>query len=344
MATPQRRDTSNSTNQRVPQRKTYYSFGDNGLTATAAASGGLLQMTRFFPDANYKTGFCVETSSIDHPFFVTSRATELYFRASDLYPEYIEPVWESEVSLDDFHAPEFVSDRWPRSVLKTSDGMTLTTQLVISSNTIFQISEFDSYTSLFNGSFPKIRVNTSLLIRELDFVTRPEETAEAQYTTQISDRGDFLMRSRVIDQQNGNVVALFISVLSNSKSCSFEETDGEVLLVPSDELLALFNSGDRFTIVIAFKLALQPSQNLPSTAPVSFQDLESAMECLKPDQYEEQTFTTDPRLNFCLRRNLEHILSVCSIPTTPLDQHGQQIIALTCGDLDGHRVATSASL
>jgi hypothetical protein len=344
MANPQRRDTSNSTNQRVNQRKTYYSFGDNGLTATAAASGGLLQMTRFFPEANYKTGFCVETSSIDHPYFVISRATELYFRASDLYPEYIEPVWETDVSLDDFNPPEFVNDRWPRSVLKTSDGMTLTTQLVISGDTIFQISEFDSYTSLFNGSFPKIMVNTKLLIRELDFVTRPKETAEAQYTTLISDRRDFMMRSRQIDQQNGTVVALFISALSNSKSCSFEETDGEVLLIPSDELLTLFKTGDRFAIVIAFTLALQPSQNLPSTAPVSFQGFESAMECLKPDQCEEQTFTNDPRLNFCLRRNLEHILSVCSIPVTQFDEHGRQIIALTCGDLDGHRVATSASL
>lgn len=301
-------------------------------------------MTRFFPEGNYKTGFCVETSSIDHPYFVTSRATELYFRASDLYPEYIEPVWETDVPMDDLHAPEFVCDRWPRSVLKTSDGMTLTTQLVIAGDTIFQISEFDSYASLFNGSFPKMKVNTNLLIRELDFVTRPQETAEAQYTTLISDHGDFIMRSRLIDQHNGTAVALLISSLSNSKSLTFEETDGEVLLVPSDELLTLFKTGGRFTITIAFTLALQPSQDLPSTAPVSFQDLERAMEYLKPDQYEEQSFTADLRLNFCLRRNLEHILSVCSIPITPLDQHGRQIIALTCGDLDGHRVATSASL
>lgn len=308
-------------------------------------------MSRFFPDAKYKTSFCVDTSSIDHPYLVTSRATELYSRASDLYPENIELGWELGEVVDDFHTSEFVHDRWPRCFVKMSGGMTSTTQFVSSGHTIFQVSEFDFRASIFNGSFPKIKVNTNLLIRELDFFTPPDtpnggngETAEAPYKTLISDRGDFIMRSRLIDQHNETVVALFISVLSRSKYFSFEETDGEVLIIPNDELLTLFKTGGKFTIVTAFTLALQPSQNLPSTAPVSFQDFESAMECLKPDQYEEQTFTTDQRLNFCLQRNLEHILSVCSIPVTPPDQYGGQIIALTCGDLDGHRVATSASL
>ncbi|KAF7535373.1 hypothetical protein G7054_g5426 [Neopestalotiopsis clavispora] len=52
-------------------------------------------------------------------------------------------------------------------------------------------------------------------------------------------------------------------------------------------------------------------------------------------------------LNYVMWRNLEHILSVCSIPVGPsiADRTGSEIqpIALTCGDMSLHRVCNSAS-
>lgn len=57
-------------------------------------------------------------------------------------------------------------------------------------------------------------------------------------------------------------------------------------------------------------------------------------------------------IEFLLWRHLEHILSVCSLPLRHFDlfekrQPGnlrkQEVIALTCGDMSGHRVCTSAS-
>lgn len=63
-------------------------------------------------------------------------------------------------------------------------------------------------------------------------------------------------------------------------------------------------------------------------------------------------------LEYFAWRHLEHILSVCAVPLsipelTKLNQHGEEEIpgrdtaapvALTCGDMSGHRVTTSASL
>lgn len=49
-------------------------------------------------------------------------------------------------------------------------------------------------------------------------------------------------------------------------------------------------------------------------------------------------FSRDRHLDFIFRRNLEHILSVCSIPI------GDGKIAITCGDISGHRVGPRASL
>lgn len=60
-------------------------------------------------------------------------------------------------------------------------------------------------------------------------------------------------------------------------------------------------------------------------------------------------------LGFAVRRNLEHILSVCTIRATPkacgttvasLPQqlHSVDAVAFTCGDMSGHRICWSASL
>lgn len=61
-------------------------------------------------------------------------------------------------------------------------------------------------------------------------------------------------------------------------------------------------------------------------------------------------------LEFAARRNLEHILSVCTVRATPEASHTTnnnplperlnhvQAVALTCGDMSGHRICWSASL
>lgn len=58
----------------------------------------------------------------------------------------------------------------------------------------------------------------------------------------------------------------------------------------------------------------------------------------------------DVNMDF-MRRNLEHILSVCSIPmpqpgqdTSECQGSTKEAIALICGDMSGHRIVTSASL
>jgi hypothetical protein len=53
-------------------------------------------------------------------------------------------------------------------------------------------------------------------------------------------------------------------------------------------------------------------------------------------------FAQENGLDFAFRRNLEHILSVCSIPVA--GPQGNPSIAITCGDIAGHRVDSRASL
>lgn len=74
------------------------------------------------------------------------------------------------------------------------------------------------------------------------------------------------------------------------------------------------------------------------------------------DPTSEKTSRTMDHIEFTARRNLEHILGVCAIPVA-VNLSGEnaegsvwenlgnvQPIALTCGDLSGHRICTSSSL
>jgi hypothetical protein len=63
--------------------------------------------------------------------------------------------------------------------------------------------------------------------------------------------------------------------------------------------------------------------------------------------------STADHLEYLLHRNLEHILSVCAVPTTGFQRPGDDSdprknlvtpIVLTCGDMSFHRVNTAASL
>lgn len=59
--------------------------------------------------------------------------------------------------------------------------------------------------------------------------------------------------------------------------------------------------------------------------------------CENP-KFRKIAFSQNRFLDFIFRRNLEHILSVCSIPV------GDDEMAVTCGDISGHRVGPRASL
>lgn len=70
----------------------------------------------------------------------------------------------------------------------------------------------------------------------------------------------------------------------------------------------------------------------------------------------EKTSPVMDHIEFAVRRNLEHILGVCAIPVTVhvseeiaegviwQKLRGVQPIALSCGDLSGHRICTTSSL
>lgn len=74
---------------------------------------------------------------------------------------------------------------------------------------------------------------------------------------------------------------------------------------------------------------------------------ESASELSEESRFRKICFDKDKELDFMFRRHLEHILSVCCIPEPSLAV-GPEIedspMAITCGDVSGHRIGPRASL
>ncbi|EEU33725.1 uncharacterized protein NECHADRAFT_89210 [Fusarium vanettenii 77-13-4] len=159
-----------------------------------------------------------------------------------------------------------------------------------------------------------------LLIRDLDFISHENGFNEANpsdpsYATQVSDQG-FLVRSHSMGP----------GAKEENASNLRKKNDGDCQLQWSDDASSSFRTQGKFTIAIAYTLKLHKlreplfPESLLVNAPVSLQDYDSAMQKLRQECYEAQCFTNAPHIDFGLRRNLEHILSVCSIPVDPADK------------------------
>ncbi|KAK0760925.1 hypothetical protein N5P37_005866 [Trichoderma harzianum] len=275
-------------------RKTYASFGDDGLTATANAHGHLIQITRYF--GNEPSGFiCVDLPGTPDPFHVTNRMKEL----------------QSSV-----------------------EGMEV----------------------LFPKEFPPLIISADLLLRHLDFVTeeKPVNIWNSHYHEQ-NKAGDLYEHGT-----SANADTVFIK----HKGCKTGQGEKDAILSISpyidDSLQSVGRIGQnanyeikipeqakkdllknsRVKITLAYTLELVSSADAVSS-PLSKLDLEQ----LRGLEYRPPVFADDKHLNFMLRRNLEHMLSVCSIPININDESRDKImpIALTCGDISGHRIARKAS-
>lgn len=96
-------------------------------------------------------------------------------------------------------------------------------------------------------------------------------------------------------------------------------------------------------IILAYRVDCVPKNESPEITPALWSNVSDTTNrlltpCSRPP------LANTPAMDFFLGRNLEHIMSVCSVPVPKAPDDKEPPIALTCGDVDGHRVTTAASL
>ncbi|KAL6705832.1 hypothetical protein ACN47E_006292 [Coniothyrium glycines] len=167
-----------------------------------------------------------------------------------------------------------------------------------------------------------------------------------------------------------NRIALIIQLFANNKIQCISNK-GEIRLSDSTKEIARKQGCIELTMTYRLRLLKEtdsrksPKDVMPpldhTKIPPELSSMHETFSCENP--YKKLQFSAEGQLDYITRRNLEHVISVCSIPvgTTPEAGHTIQNaqktqtdsrdseadvykVAITCGDISGHRVGQRASL
>ncbi|KAL7791914.1 hypothetical protein V8C37DRAFT_416623 [Trichoderma ceciliae] len=334
-------------------RKTHVSFGNDGVTATASAYGHLLQITRYI--GNSPSGFfCVDLPKMPAPNFVTQRMACLEESSTNhqmgicLHLGSSHDEGKSKRKMPEVN---FVHDRWP-CFINEDPAKDLRVQYIVSNKTVYQTYTLTLKKEPTTLRIPELAVNSNLLLRDLDFINGNKEndhTLDSEHYSNHAPKGGCCVIRLHKAYQTGaetDAVALFISPFINGQPQNFDDNEGPngYKITLDWETVGGLLKEKKIEITLAYTLKLISSKEVETiSSPVSSEDLSKALQQMVQNPFNIQSFTGDAHLDFALRRNLEHILSVCSIPLPYFPDDGIPPIALTCGDISGHRVATAAS-
>lgn len=361
---------------------TYASFGDEGVTATANAHGNLLQITRYF--GNTPSGFyCVDLPETPPPNLITERMNKLHDSYQDrnvgMRLEFEDAEDREDWIVNNQSSPKmkFIDDRWPLFITETP-LFDLSIQYIISKKTIYQKYTFELKNECQVESVPNIIIDVNLLIRNLNFIESNDENNRGDPDPKVTENSANSASSRNsegkkifykthhntriirkhVSLQTGvpgrDTVALVIMPFINENYYNIEEKSRNCYRIsPANGSLQPPIDNRKMIVTIAYTLELMGSDDSPATGDISKatqrssqarEDLLAANRQMVDMRFERIPFAKENHLNFILRRNLEHILSVCSIPLS--DSSGADIvpIVLTCGDISNHRIMAGASL
>ncbi|RFN52873.1 mg2+ transporter zinc transport protein [Fusarium flagelliforme] len=357
-----------------------YSFGDDGLTATVSPSGRLLRISRHFPGEKF--GYCVDYWDITEPYMAINRITEFVSSAND--PDHnigFYPDLKGFLSKAENASVDFTNDRWPLFHINGGNE-TCEIQYSISHGAVYQTFDFSNGRPPMTLMSNLLLRQLDFVDDDNAFNEDEDEDDDDDngYETHLLSEGKCIKRSHKLGQDDNKHAALFVYAFSDNTALTFEEFTKQKDTA-SEEGSAIGEQGERgegeageasdeetdedsdedgdddeetyyrisydnevsqsskVTFIYVLSLETGELESLPE--PPNFT---AAPEFPKIDASKRVFTATNPDLNLALRRNLEYILSVCSIPVYPdANDDGEFAVALTCGDIDSHRIVTAAS-
>ncbi|KAL1639533.1 hypothetical protein SLS58_007837 [Diplodia intermedia] len=230
---------------------------------------------------------------------------------------------------------EFVHDRWPcfRTTTKTEE-LDVTIQYVVSKQTVYQNYLFQQKSNGRAPEIPALIIKAGLLIRDLDFSADPDENNRHSGHPNYSDHAPLSSRHLIrlhkgarTKPDDGRDIALVISPFVGDRALDLirigESSDYRINL--DEQASNRFANAKQLDITLAYTLQLiRPDKVGRRPSPVSQRDVVTAKEKLTKAHFRRLGFAEDEHLNFVLGRNLEHILSVCSIPVVDRSSENQR--------------------
>ncbi|KAL1799476.1 hypothetical protein ACET3X_003513 [Alternaria dauci] len=355
-------DLCTSMPKQEPHEKEYYlethpyvSFGDNGTTASLNAFGDIIQISQ--AHSSSRSGlFCVDLPSTYEPYAVQIRA-EALMNAREIDGGGV-CAYTFSPNLSLYESPqirhEFIHDRWPLFTLEY-ERVVAEVFHVAFQGTIFQQYQWSTKSDpIHYSSGLDISVAAKLLIRDLDFID-PEyrfndEGFDKHYSHQLSEDGyGFILEHEGLfrddemceEWEKFDSVFLAVAIFVNGIPQKLELEGGNndpIIVVNSPEFSVV--QGHPLQVTVGYRILVREKGWDGTSFPITQGSLCAMHKMLRETPFKRLELSGNIHLDFIMRRNLEHILSVCSIPILEPHRDG---IALTCGDMSGHRIVTSAS-
>ncbi|KAI8310964.1 hypothetical protein K4K59_007741 [Colletotrichum sp. SAR11_240] len=252
-----------------------------------------------------------------------------------------------------------VNDRWPTFEERDENGAVFKQQYVVFDDLLCQRLEFANYKTKKDDnsqtdSMPELVIRPDMLLRNLDFVDSENNfnmmhSSDGSYKTRLEGRS--LIRERSNGDKN---ITLEIHLLDERGVFEFVETSTSDISEESSYAIqhsskeaktSEDNPESCVTVILAYRLRYtsDTTDHDNYVFELDWRDVSKTMDAMLMSRA-EYTLTGNSKLDYFLRRNLEYILSVCSISFPDTEEDDLPYFALTCGDVDNHRVTTAASL
>ena len=338
-----------------------------------------MQMSRYLGPGRSSI-FVVDFEQISEPWWVGERAEQLYRLPQRFYQfgsYYIPP---SSEETDSTRSVYFLRNRWPGSESKCMEWNADTRWIIHDGVAIAQ--DVIRNTSNVDLTF-KFGFNANMLIRELDFFDSSYDfnevgdsgEANSNYASGEGPKGyTFLKVHRlpVEKSREGDDGRLDPKTKMHSTAPTADQTPAPLSPDAVGLVLGIFvdgkaqkwkdfeagkdltiKAGSSMEFIVGHKLVLLSSAEL-DWRPLIFRADQVDIDRILAET--SSHYFKDDGLDYATRRNVEHILSVCTIPVSPayIWDHVQveaassaeqpnSMVALTSGDMAGHRVFASAS-
>lgn len=353
--------------------RTSASFGNNGVTASVNPAGELIQLSAYL-GLGTSGMFAANRSDFSEPYWVQDRAHELL----QLGREYVRigfglerPRRWNRAVFEGYHC-----DRWP-VYTSSSEGLAVSTTWMVHDGVILQRTHLDNLKD--EPQVVPLSVLVDVHIFALDHVKSAHEFNEKGIFGHLKQPNDcgWIAINRMANQDTTDDIAVLMSVFVDGRPYMLDERHRDEDSFRIDIPILPNSRGPQ--VVVAYKMATIPQR--ADAALLNWEDFVIPGEAANFDKHLEETeglyvgitaselvrkrehsaeaagatrsaieFMGLPddgksqvqHIDYSVRRNLEHILSVCSVPIE--SSSGGELIALTCGDLSGHRITSSASL
>ena len=351
------------------QRSTYASFGDDGTTATVNGYGTIMRLSRYLGGINNPAKvFGLEFSEGAEPYLVSWRAERFQQELPVPNSGFGLQIKDVEGLQPGVPKLEFLNNRWPQ-ITYSVKGFNVRVRLFCQKGTVIQ--QFTVNNSSTSAVDLELILSVDFLMDYLDYMNSGEdvemkcEHGPHGHSVIVVGRGTKKKNEDGTEKENENETLKEIGVLVGL----FRNGESEKLSLSDDAHFKGRAVQKEYTLPKSGKLELKAAFRLQHLKPSSIWK-DFMLPILDVDVSEILTlpvlaldrwpFLHDDVLGWHLRRNLEHVLSVCSIPIRrdvsesrhfgdnfayeDEKDHRVTSIALTCGDFGDHRVSVPGSL